>query len=137
MVVFTCNHCGESLKKQIVDKHAFRCRQQISVSCMDCFKDFDRESYNGHLQCITELQRYSGKDYVPKANANKGQKKQEAWVSLKSKFSLKSCVIHAFTFRLTSFVLLRRRKQTFQTELGRSSRQSLHMTTFRERKQSS
>jgi cell growth-regulating nucleolar protein len=98
MVVFTCNHCGESLKKGNVDKHAFRCRRQsensrgvlialinsvfllVSVSCMDCFKDFDQESYSQHTQCLTELQRYSGKDYVEKANANKGQKKQEAWV---------------------------------------------------------
>jgi cell growth-regulating nucleolar protein len=98
MVVFTCNHCGESLKKGHVDKHAFRCSRQseknsrgvvasielflllVSVSCMDCFKDFDQESYSQHTQCVTELQRYSGKDYVEKANANKGQKKQEAWV---------------------------------------------------------
>lgn len=87
MVVFTCNHCGESLKKQVVDKHAFRCRQQISVCCMDCLKDFDRENYSGHLQCMTELQRYSGKDYVEKASFNKGQRKQEAWVRLELRFA--------------------------------------------------
>ncbi|KAL7048933.1 hypothetical protein ACKWTF_003535 [Chironomus riparius] len=82
MVVFTCNHCGESLKKQVVDKHKFRCRKDISVSCMDCFKDFYGDEYNVHNTCITEAQRYSGKDYVPKANQNKGQKKQEAWVDV-------------------------------------------------------
>ena len=49
---------------------------------MDCFKDFDGESVTAHTQCITELERYSGKDYVAKANQNKGQKKQEAWVDL-------------------------------------------------------
>ena len=80
MVVFTCNNCGESLKKATVDKHVFHCRRDVSVSCMDCFKDFDAQSYSQHTQCVTELQRYSGKDYVPKANVNKGQKKQEAWV---------------------------------------------------------
>lgn len=80
MVVFTCNHCGESLKKNTVDKHKFRCRKSISVSCMDCFKDFNEESYSSHTQCITEAERYSVKDYKPKANQNKGQKKQEAWV---------------------------------------------------------
>ncbi|KAG5677910.1 hypothetical protein PVAND_007626 [Polypedilum vanderplanki] len=82
MVVFTCNHCGESLKKQVVDKHVFRCKRNIFVSCMDCFKDFDGETYNAHNQCITEAERYSGKDYVAKANQNKGQKKQEAWVDM-------------------------------------------------------
>lgn len=82
MVVFTCNHCGESLKKNNVDKHRLsRCNRGISISCMDCFKDFDAETYAQHTQCVTELERYSGKDYVPKANQNKGQKKQEAWVS--------------------------------------------------------
>lgn len=34
MVVFTCNHCGESLKKNTVEKHIFRCRKDVSVSCM-------------------------------------------------------------------------------------------------------
>lgn len=82
MVVFTCNHCGESLKKNVVEKHKFRCKSQIFVSCMDCFKDFDDNTYSTHNQCITEAERYSGKDYVPKANQNKGQKKQEAWVNI-------------------------------------------------------
>jgi cell growth-regulating nucleolar protein len=31
---------------------------------------------------MSEEQRYSGKDYVPKANQNKGQRKQEAWVDM-------------------------------------------------------
>lgn len=47
---------------------------------MDCHKDFDEGSFNLHTQCVTEAERYSGKDYKPKANQNKGQKKQEAWV---------------------------------------------------------
>lgn len=82
MVVFTCNHCGESLKKNHVDKHFnSRCRNNsIFVSCMDCFKDFDKVSFNTHIQCVTEAERYSGKDYVAKASQNKGQRKQEAWV---------------------------------------------------------
>lgn len=83
MVVFACNHCGESLKKNHVDKHKFRCSKIISVSCMDCHKDFNEETFNGHTQCVTEAERYSGKDYKPKPNQNKGQKKQEAWVRKK------------------------------------------------------
>lgn len=82
MVVFACNHCGESLKKNAVEKHKFRCSKVIFVSCMDCHKDFDEISFNGHTQCVTEAERYSGKDYKPKPNQNKGQRKQEAWVSM-------------------------------------------------------
>ncbi|XP_055532444.1 uncharacterized protein C16C10.8 [Wyeomyia smithii] len=80
MVFFTCNHCGESLKKQAVEKHGWRCKQTINVSCMDCQKDFTGRAYDAHTSCITEAEKYSGKDYVPKANVNKGAKKQEAWL---------------------------------------------------------
>lgn len=80
MVFFTCNHCGESLKKQAVEKHGWKCKREINVSCMDCQKDFIGKEYDAHTSCITEAEKYSGKDYVPKANANKGAKKQEAWL---------------------------------------------------------
>lgn len=66
---------------------------------MDCFKDFDRETFNLHTQCVTELQRYSGKDYVQKANVNKGQRKQEAWVRKKLetfKVVCKCSKLHSF-----------------------------------------
>ncbi|XP_058464222.1 cell growth-regulating nucleolar protein [Malaya genurostris] len=80
MVFFTCNHCGESLKKQAVEKHGWRCKREIDVCCVDCHKDFYGTAYTAHTSCITEEEKYSGKDYVPKANANKGAKKQEAWL---------------------------------------------------------
>lgn len=82
MVVFACNHCGESCKKQAVEKHyAFKCRgAPIFVSCMDCQKDFRGQEFDAHIKCITELEKYSGKDYVAKANQNKGEKKQQAWM---------------------------------------------------------
>lgn len=80
MVFFTCNHCGESLKKQAVEKHGWKCKRELNVSCMDCQKDFVGKEYDAHTSCITEAEKYSGKDYVPKANANKGAKKQEAWL---------------------------------------------------------
>lgn len=82
MVVFACNHCGESCKKQAVEKHyAFKCRgAPIFVSCMDCQKDFRGQEFDAHIKCVTELEKYSGKDYVAKANQNKGEKKQQAWM---------------------------------------------------------
>uniref|UniRef100_A0A336L4P7 CSON004272 protein n=1 Tax=Culicoides sonorensis TaxID=179676 RepID=A0A336L4P7_CULSO len=82
MVVFACNHCGESLKKQAVEKHSFRCSRNIFVSCMDCQKDFKGEEYDAHIKCISEMEKYSAKGYVPKPNQNKGAKKQEAWVEM-------------------------------------------------------
>jgi cell growth-regulating nucleolar protein len=84
MVYFTCNHCGESLKKPVVDKHYnTKCRNnQISVTCVDCHKDFYSREFDVHTSCITEAERYSGKGYVPKASLNKGQRKQEAWIEI-------------------------------------------------------
>lgn len=81
MVYFTCNHCGESLKKANVDKHYMsRCRgKPKSVSCMDCQKDFYVEEYAAHTSCITEAEKYSGKNYVPKESKFAGKKKQENW----------------------------------------------------------
>ena len=38
MVYFTCNGCGESMKKNQVDKHVMRCRRCEVLSCMDCQK---------------------------------------------------------------------------------------------------
>lgn len=40
MVFFTCNACGESLKKAQVDKHVMKCRNCEVLSCIDCGKDF-------------------------------------------------------------------------------------------------
>lgn len=38
------------------------------------------EEYVAHTKCISEAERYGGKDYVPKANANKGERKQQEWL---------------------------------------------------------
>lgn len=40
MVVFSCDGCGEVLKKNQVDAHAARCRSCASVSCADCAVSF-------------------------------------------------------------------------------------------------
>lgn len=79
MVFFTCNGCGEALKKNQVEKHRFKCRGGNIVSCVDCSKDFRGEEYQVHTKCISEEEKYSGKGFKPKANANKGEKKQQSW----------------------------------------------------------
>lgn len=35
-----------------------------------------------HTKCKSEAERYGGKNYVPKANANKGEKKQKLWIDV-------------------------------------------------------
>ncbi|CAG9862590.1 unnamed protein product [Phyllotreta striolata] len=83
MVVFTCNHCGESLHKPKVEKHyAFVCRRVKFLTCVDCFKDFREEEYASHTKCLTEEQRYSAKGTVPNGVVKKGELKQESWVDM-------------------------------------------------------
>ncbi|KAM8940431.1 cell growth-regulating nucleolar protein isoform 2-T2 [Pelodytes ibericus] len=78
MVFFTCNACGESLKKAQVDKHLSICRNCQCLSCIDCGKDFWGEDYKNHLKCITEDQKYGGKGF--EAKSNKGDVKQQQWI---------------------------------------------------------
>lgn len=40
MVFFTCNACGESVKKVQVEKHVAVCRNCECLSCIDCGEDF-------------------------------------------------------------------------------------------------
>ncbi|XP_078042526.1 uncharacterized protein LOC144472934 [Augochlora pura] len=83
MVVFTCNHCGESLPKPKIAKHyEFRCHNAPFLTCVDCFKDFRGEEHIAHTKCITEAQRYGGKDYIAKPGLNKNQQKQQEWIDL-------------------------------------------------------
>jgi len=78
MVFFTCNACGESLKKAQVDKHVGMCRGCQVLSCIDCGKDFWADDYKNHLRCISEDQKYGGKGF--EAKANKGEVKQQQWI---------------------------------------------------------
>ncbi|XP_042325834.1 cell growth-regulating nucleolar protein isoform X2 [Sceloporus undulatus] len=78
MVVFTCNACGEAVKKGQVEKHVNICRHCQCLSCMDCGKDFWGDDYKCHVKCISEDQKYGGKGY--EAKAHKGDAKQQEWI---------------------------------------------------------
>ncbi|XP_074848585.1 cell growth-regulating nucleolar protein [Carettochelys insculpta] len=78
MVVFTCNACGDSVKKGQVEKHVNICRNCQCLSCMDCGKDFWGDDYKSHVKCISEDQKYGGKGY--EAKTNKGDVKQQEWI---------------------------------------------------------
>ena len=77
MVFFICDNCGEALKKKQVQVHTFKCKNS-NFSCMDCQAVFDKKSYESHIKCISEDQKYGGANYV--AKVNKGEVKQDAWV---------------------------------------------------------
>jgi hypothetical protein len=58
--------------------------QSLNIFCGLFF--FTRgEEYNNHTKCISEEEKYSGKNYVPKAGANKGEQKQNQWVEVHNK----------------------------------------------------
>lgn len=81
MVFFNCNACGEAIKKNQVEKHyRQQCRNCQVLSCVDCGKEFWGDEYAKHIKCITEDEKFGGKAYKPKPNANKGEQKQELWV---------------------------------------------------------
>ncbi len=40
------------------------------------------DEYRQHTKCISEEEKYSGKDYKPKPGANKGEAKQEKWTDV-------------------------------------------------------
>lgn len=78
MVFFTCDACGESVKKAQVEKHLNVCRNCQCLSCIDCGKDFRGQDYKTHLRCISENEKYGGKGF--EAKANKGDVKQQLWL---------------------------------------------------------
>ncbi|CAF0726015.1 unnamed protein product [Adineta ricciae] len=83
MVVFHCGSCGEALKKNQVDKHiGSTCRRVQTISCIDCGKDFTRDSYKEHTKCVSEQEKYGGANYTAPTNTNKGEKKQNQWFEI-------------------------------------------------------
>lgn len=118
MVVFTCNNCGETLQKPRVTKHyQFQCRTAPFLTCVDCFKDFRGEEYAAHTKCITEAERYGGKNYVPKAGANKGERKQQEWLNVVNNLLNNSMDLspaeRSFLNTLTKFDNIPRKKAKF------------------------
>lgn len=80
-MVFTCNACGDALKKNQVEKHyTTKCRRCEVLTCLDCNKEFWGDDYKEHIKCITEQERYGGKGVKPPVF--KGEAKQEEWIEL-------------------------------------------------------
>jgi len=87
MVSFTCNACGQTVKKAKVEKHyQTECRDCTVLSCLDCGKDFYGDEYASHTSCISEAEKYQGKLYkdVNKGQPPKGEKKQQEWIEVRA-----------------------------------------------------
>ena len=84
MVFFTCNACGQSIKKNKVEKHyQVECRSCEILSCMDCGKEFAGDEYLSHTSCISEAQKYQGALYSESNKGQpKGEKKQQEWLEV-------------------------------------------------------
>lgn len=79
MVYFECQQCNETVKKPKLAKHLEMCGSHY-VSCIDCNKVFDWQSWESHTSCVSEAQKYQGHLFQAKESTNKGQVKQDAWV---------------------------------------------------------
>ncbi|KAF2831993.1 hypothetical protein CC86DRAFT_377232 [Ophiobolus disseminans] len=77
MVSFSCEGCGDVLKKPKLDAHARSC-YAASYSCLDCGIHFQGANYRSHTSCISEDQKYQGKLYKEKKPKGQHQKKDSA-----------------------------------------------------------
>ncbi|KAL0977803.1 hypothetical protein UPYG_G00161380 [Umbra pygmaea] len=121
MVFFTCNACGESLKKAKVESHVFRCRGCSILSCIDCGKEFWGNDYMNHVKCITENQKYGGKSY--EAKACKGEVKQQQWIQVIQEAMNKpgiSANLKDVLDQLSSYDNIPRKKEKFQNWMKNS-----------------
>ncbi|XP_052771794.1 cell growth-regulating nucleolar protein-like [Mya arenaria] len=126
MVVFACNACGESLKKNQVEKHYYtKCRSCNVLSCLDCGKDFCGNEYEQHTKCVSEEEKYSGKNYVAKPNANKNEIKQQQWlqqVQLAIDKAKANPQLRELLVKLKDFPNIPRKQNKFINFLGNSVR---------------
>mmetsp|Transcript_35378 Transcript_35378/g.85621 ORF Transcript_35378/g.85621 Transcript_35378/m.85621 type:complete len:300 (-) Transcript_35378:1325-2224(-) len=83
MVFFTCDGCNETLKKNQVDTHVYKCRQGCeSVSCVDCSISFYGDDFRQHTTCtMTEVGNLVA-DRTGGSKSKKKQSPQEAWMDL-------------------------------------------------------
>ena len=80
MVFFVCETCNETLKKNQVEKHSFRCRNCAGVTCVDCSQTFSIDDYAKHTSCISEAEKYEKTLYKGKVQTKVNP--QDIWMSL-------------------------------------------------------
>ncbi|XP_051823148.1 cell growth-regulating nucleolar protein [Antechinus flavipes] len=121
MVFFTCNACGESVKKGQVEKHVNICKNCQYLSCIDCGKDFWGDEYKKHVKCISEDQKYGGKGYEVKTS--KGDVKQQEWIQKIHEVMKKPSVspkLREILEKVSGFDNIPRKKAKFQNWMKNS-----------------
>jgi cell growth-regulating nucleolar protein len=122
MVFFTCDRCNESLKKNQVEKHSFKCRGCNSVTCIDCGVTFYGDDFKSHVVCISESEKYEKSLYKAKQKLSP----QESWMKSielaidSSSEAPKS--IQQYLTKLTDFGNIPRNKNKFSNFLKNSFR---------------
>ncbi|ESN93856.1 hypothetical protein HELRODRAFT_88137 [Helobdella robusta] len=126
MVVFACSVCGDSLKLSQVEKHCqTTCRNCLMLSCIDCGKEFWGQDYAQHNKCISEEEKYSGKNFKPRPGAKKGEQKHELWTQQVQQAALKCKANKKLTDLLTkisNYPNIPRKKAKFLNFLKNSLR---------------
>lgn len=128
MVFFTCDKCNESLKKNQVEKHCFKCRGCESVTCIDCSVTFYGDDYKTHLVCISESEKYEKSLYKGKQK----QSPQDIWMeSIQEAIASQSKApksIQQYLAQLGDFGNIPRNRNKFNNFLKNSLK--LHSTTI-------
>ena len=75
MVSFSCEKCGDVIKKPKIKVHQQRC-WTYGFSCIDCNARFDTNEVDNHKECVSETQRYAG-NWLKKQEELKKQNKEK------------------------------------------------------------
>lgn len=113
MVSFTCNACGQSMRKNQVEKHyQTACRNCSVLSCIDCGKDFPGDTYADHTSCISEAEKYQGNLY--QAKENKGEEKQRAWMKRVAGASISDPRMSSLLSQIAGYSNVPRKQKKFE-----------------------
>lgn len=83
MVTFNCEVCNATVPKRQTEKHYYRCPNAY-YTCIDCSKTFDDGvSYQQHVSCISEDEKYQKALYKSKKGNNNKKKVEEKKVEEK------------------------------------------------------
>ncbi|XP_066927221.1 cell growth-regulating nucleolar protein-like isoform X1 [Clytia hemisphaerica] len=117
MVSFICDACGNTVKKNQVEKHyQTACRNCSVLSCIDCGVDFPGDAYVSHTSCISEAEKYQGHLYQPKDKENKGESKQKQWIQQLqgASSSVKDPKLRSLLEKLSEYSNIPRKRKKFE-----------------------
>jgi len=130
MVTFYCEGCGETLKKNQLEKHSFGCRGPFT--CIDCSTTFHGNDHKGHTSCMTEAEKYQGKLYKPTKKELKLQKKNNNSNSNSSdgKIISNNTTAKSETVKIDKVENVKAPEETTKTEEKKSKKRKLAETVI-------